>query len=51
MYKRRKKVQTLPNAATKNAENIMKKQLLGLWEGLKSEKVFQMLDGIPLKML
>ena len=39
-----KKCKTRPNTASNNGENIMKKQFLGSWEGLKREKLVQILN-------
>ena len=39
-----KKCKTRPNNASYNCENIMKKQILGSWEGLKREKLVQKLN-------
>ena len=38
-----KKCKTHPNTASYNGENIMKKQFLVSWEGLKREKLVEIL--------
>ena len=48
--KAEKKCKTRPNSASNDGENITKKPFLGSWEGLKSEKLLQILNGIPAKM-
>ena len=39
-----KKGKTRPNNASYNCQNIMKKQSLGSWEGLKRQKLVQILN-------
>ena len=40
-----KKCKTRPNTASNSSETITNKQISVSWEGLKSEKCVQILDG------
>ena len=49
-FGRQKKCVSHPNIVRYIGVNITKSVFLGSWQGLKSEKLVQILDGTPVKM-